>query len=124
MAEESGKEECKLLRRALIDPAKLDVYALAEQLQKVEATNFVLWMQQWCYDLISLKLANTIRYAQEHSVLLNKVSFTFEPDKLLSYQKELLAAQREAMHTLNHKLFFESILLSYKHALQPGPGTN
>ena len=118
LAEGSGREEHELLRRAIKDPAKLDIYALAEQLQKVEPPNFIHWMQQWCYDLLSIKLTNHTRYSTEHIESLSKISKEFETSRLLQYQKELLVAQREATHTLNPKMFFESILLSYKHALQ------
>ena len=36
---------------------------------------------------------------------------------LLRYQNELIIAKREALHPLNHKLLFESILLSYRHMM-------
>lgn len=118
LVEDSGREEHELLRRAIKDPSRLDAYALAEQLQKVELPNFIHWMQQWCYDLLSNKLTNHTRYSTEYNDSLNKISFEFETVRLLQYQKELLVAQREAMHTLNPKMFLESVLLSYKHALQ------
>lgn len=118
LAEDSGREVHELLRRAIRDPAKLDVYTLAEQLQKVEAPNFIQWMQQWCYDLLSTKLTGNVRYSPEYFDSMKKLSVEFETNRLLQYQKELRVAQREAMHTLNPRLFFESILLSYKHALQ------
>jgi len=35
----------------------------------------------------------------------------------MRYQKELLVARREALHPLNPKLQFESILLSYRQMM-------
>ena len=44
------------------NPTSLDVFALAEALQKTEQVLVVQWLQQWCYDLSSMKLAGRLRY--------------------------------------------------------------
>lgn len=98
-------------------PAKLDIYVLAEQLQRTEPTQVIHWLQQWCYDLGSSKLAGKVRYNSELADSISKLSDKIDAYKLLCFQKELIVAKREALHPLNPKLLFESILLSYKHMM-------
>ncbi len=96
-------------------PAKFDVYALAEQLQRTEPAQVIHWLQQWCYDLASAKLTGKVRYNTELYDSIKIISDKIALDKLLHYQKELIIARREAAHPLNPKLLFESVLLSYRH---------
>ena len=49
--EQLGSEERDKLLRAVRQPAGLDVFALAEALQKTEQVLVVQWLQQWSYDL-------------------------------------------------------------------------
>ena len=96
-------------------PAKFDVYALAEQLQRTEPAQVIHWLQQWCYDLGSAKLTGKVRYNAELTDSIKTIADKIDLHKLLNYQKELIIARREALHPLNPKLQFESILLSYRH---------
>ncbi len=96
-------------------PTKFDVYALAEQLQRTEPAQVIHWLQQWCYDLASAKLTGKIRYNSELADSIKTISEKIALHKLLNYHKELIIARREALHPLNPKLQFESILLSYRH---------
>ncbi len=96
-------------------PAKFDVYALAEQLQRTEPAQVIHWLQQWCYDLASAKLTGKVRYNTELYDSIKIISDKIDLHKLLHYHKELIIARREAGHPLNPKLLFESILLSYRH---------
>ncbi len=96
-------------------PAKFDVYALAEQLQRTEPAQVIHWLQQWCYDLASAKLTGKVRYNTELYDSIKIISDKIALNKLLHYHKELIIARREAAHPLNPKLLFESILLSYRH---------
>lgn len=98
-------------------PAKFDVFSLAEKFHKTEPAKVIHWLQQWCYDLISAKLTGNVRYNTEliDSIknIIEKVSIL----ELVRYQKELTIARREALHPLNSKLQFESILLSYRQMI-------
>ena len=98
-------------------PAKLDIYVLAEQLLRTEPIQVIHWLQQWCYDLASSKLTGKVRYNSNLIDLINKLSDKIDTHKLMSFHKELVVAKREALHPLNPKLLFESILLSYKHMM-------
>jgi len=112
-----GGEEREKLLRALRQPAALDVFALAELLQKTEQAQVVQWLQQWCYDLASMKLAGKLRYHQGEEAAIGKLIEPVTPLNLARLQKYLQITKREAQHTLNPKLFFESILLIYRQLM-------
>lgn len=108
-----GSEERNKLLRAVRQPVGLDVFALAEALQKTEQVLVVQWLQQWCYDLNAMKLAGKLRYHPGEEVAIKKLVEPVEPLNLARLQKHLQTAKREAQHTLNPKLFFESLLFAY-----------
>ncbi len=101
-------------------PAKFDALALAEQIQKTEPAQVVHWLQQWCYDLSSAKFTGKVRYHPELLETMKKLTDKISALDLANYQKELLAARREALHPLNPKLQFESLLLSYRQMMLGG----
>jgi DNA polymerase III subunit delta' len=115
--EQLGSEERDKLLRAVRLPAALDVFALAEALQKTEQVLVVQWMQQWCYDLSSMKLAGKLRYHLGEEATIKKLVEPVAPLNLARLQKHLQTAKREARHTLNPKLFFESLLLAYRQLM-------
>lgn len=115
--EQLGSEERGKLLRAVRQPKTLDVFALAEALQKTEQVLVVQWLQQWCYDLSSMKLAGKLRYHLGEEAAIRKLVEPIEPLNLARLQKYLQGAKREAQHTLNPKLFLESLLLSYRQLL-------
>jgi DNA polymerase-3 subunit delta' len=115
--EQLGSEERdKLLRGARL-PETLDVFALAEALQKTEQVLVVQWLQQWCYDLTLMKLAGKLRYHPGEEAAINKLVSPVTPLNLARLQKYLQTAKREARHTLNPKLFYESLLLVYRQLM-------
>jgi DNA polymerase-3 subunit delta' len=111
-----GEERDQLLRGAR-QPATLDIFALAEALQKTQQVLVVQWLQQWCYDLIAMKLAGRLRYHPGEEVTIKKLVEPIDPLNLARLQKHLQTAKREAQHTLNPKLFFESLLLAYRQIM-------
>jgi DNA polymerase III subunit delta' len=111
--EQLGSEERDKLLRAVRQPTELDVFALAEALQKTEQVLVVQWLQQWCYDLSSMKLAGKLRYHPGDETVIRKLVESITPLNLARLQKHLQTAKREAQHTLNPKLFFESLLFAY-----------
>ena len=111
--EQLGGAERAMMLRAVRQPAVLDAFALADALQKTEQVMVVQWLQQWSYDLASMKLAGRLRYHPgEESVIKNLVG-PVAALNLARLQKHLQSAKREARHTLNPKLFYESLLLAY-----------
>jgi DNA polymerase-3 subunit delta' len=115
--EASGADEYNRFLQEIKQPSKFDVFALAEQLQKTEPAKVIHWLQQWCYDLMSAKLTNKVRYNSELTDFIAKLSSNVSALDLMRFQKELLIARREALHPLNPKLQFESILLSYRQLM-------
>lgn len=115
--EGAGTEEHKLMLAAVKQSAKFDALALAEQLQKAAPVQVIQFLQQWCYDLASCKMAGTIRYNHEQTDLIGNLSKNISQQSLLRYIKELQIAKREAFHPLNPKLLFESTLLAYQQML-------
>lgn len=117
LGEQLGGGEREKLLRAVRQPAALDVFALAEALQKTEQVLVVQWLQQWCYDLSLMKLAGRLRYHPGEAALIKKLVEPVTPLNLARLQKYLQGAKREAQHTLNAKLFFESLLFSYRQIM-------
>ncbi|NNM69178.1 MAG: DNA polymerase III subunit delta' [Gallionella sp.] len=114
---QAGTDERAKLLAALRQPASLDVFALAEMLQKTEQVLVVQWLQQWSYDLAAMKLAGSLRYHMGEEEAIKKLVAPVAPLELARLQKLLQTAKREAQHTLNPKLFFESLLLAYRQLL-------
>ncbi len=119
LAEEgAGTEEYARFLQEVGQPAQFDALALAEQLQKTDPAQVIHWLQQWCYDLGSAKLAGQIRYHPEQGERIKSISAKVSALGLANFQKELLTARREAWHPLNPKLLFESLFLSYQQMMQ------
>lgn len=115
--EQLGGEERDKLLRAVRQPAALDVFALAEALKKTEQVVVVQWLQQWSYDLSAMKLAGRLRYHPGEEAVIGKLIESVAPLNLARLQSYLLNAKREAQHTLNPKLFLESLLISYRQLM-------
>ncbi|MBI5918355.1 MAG: DNA polymerase III subunit delta' [Nitrosomonadales bacterium] len=105
------------LLTALSQPATLDALALAEQLQRAELPQLVHWIQQWSYDLAAMKMGGRVRFHAGRAVLIGKLADKIDPLNLMNFQRDMLTARRESQHTLNPRLFLESIFLSYKQLL-------
>lgn len=115
--EQLGSEVRDKLLRAVRQPAALDVFALAEALQKTEQVLVVQWLQQWSYDLGAVKLAGRLRYHPGEEVAIRKLVESVAPLSLARLQSYLQGAKRDAQHTLNTRLFLESLLFSYRRLM-------
>ncbi len=111
-----GEERDKLLR-AVRQPAMMDVFALADALQKTEQVAVVQWLQQWGYDLNAMKQAGRLRYHTGEEAAIRKLVEPVAALDLARLQSYLQGAKREAQHTLNPKLFLESLLFSYRQVM-------
>jgi len=114
---QAGSEERDKLLRAVRQPQTMDVYSLAETMQKTEQVLVVQWLQQWCYDLSSMKLSGRVRYHPHDEAAISKLVESVQPLNLARLLKLLQTAKREAQHTLNSKLYFESLLLIYRQLI-------
>lgn len=120
-AEESGTEGYERFLQEIRQPARFDPLSLAEQIQKIEPAQVVHWLQQWCYDLSCAKLTGKVRYHPELLDNIGNMAKNISALDLANYQKELLVARREALHPLNPRLQFESLLLSYRQMMLGTP---
>lgn len=111
---QNGSEARDKLLRALAQTGGVDIFGLAESLQKTELVLIVQWLQQWCYDLISMRLVGKVRYFPAQRDTIKKQSSSLEPLALAALQRSLLEAKRESQHTLNPKLFLENLFISYR----------
>ena len=116
--EGEGTEERKLMLDAVKQTSRFDALALAEQLQRAAPVHVIHFLQQWCYDLASCKLAGSIRYNAQQTDLIKNISKNMPLQALLRFLKELQTAKGQAFHPLNPKLLFESLLLSYQQLIQ------
>jgi len=123
LAEDATVGEYNTFLQAVRQPAKFDALALAEHLQRIEPVYVIHWLQQWCYDLGCAKLTGRVRYHPELADSIKNVSDKINAIDLLRYQQDLLVAKREALHPLNPKLLFESLLLSYRQMMLAGIST-
>jgi len=64
-----------------------------------------------------MKLAGRLRYHPGEEAAIKKLVERVAPLNLARLQKYLLTAKREAQHTLNSRLFFESLLLVYRQLI-------
>lgn len=110
-------DELQELRQAFLSqlarPQVLDPIALAEKNEKMDLPNMVLWLQQWLYDLIGCRLSGLIRYQPDFAAEVRALAPHIPLQAALTFQKELLAAQKIVHHPLNTQLFLEQLLLSY-----------
>jgi DNA polymerase III subunit delta' len=121
LAEEmDASEEYDLVLEAMREPGQMDEFALAERLKskRIEPVKVVQWLQQWCYDLISSKLSNKIRYNHEYTDYIDKLSKNIEVFELLQLHRDLAVAKREAFHPLEPRLLFESLFAAYRQVLR------
>jgi DNA polymerase-3 subunit delta' len=105
------------LLRAVRNPSTLDVFSVADTLKNTEQTLVVQWLQQWSYDLNAIKFSGRLRYHPGEETTITRLVQSVEPLKLAALQKHLITAKREAQHTLNARLFFESLLLTYRRLM-------
>ncbi|WP_035384280.1 DNA polymerase III subunit delta' [Ferriphaselus sp. R-1] len=104
-----------ILLQALCAAPSVDYLALADKLQRTELPQVVHWLQQWCYDLSSVRSTGRVRYHGNHAAALRKLADRVAPLQLMNFQRDLLTARREASHPLNPRLFLESLFAAYQH---------
>ncbi len=118
LQDEGDSDAREKLMRAL-QQRQMDVFGVAEALQKTEQTLVVQWLQQWCHDLVSQKLAGRLRYHPGHEKLIGNLIEPLDALDLVRLQGLLKTAKKEARHTLNPRLFFESLLFNYCQIVKP-----
>lgn len=70
-------------------------------------------LQRWCYDLLSLRLANQVRYNPDYAEKLRLLADNADVHQLQSLIEELAAAARALEHPLNSRLVIEHLAIRY-----------
>ncbi|HET7062249.1 MAG TPA: DNA polymerase III subunit delta' [Nitrosospira sp.] len=104
-------------------PGRLNPISLVEGLQKTDLPTIVNWLQKWCYDLLSFRIAGKIRYHHDQFVAIEALAPTLNPQALVTYLRTLTKIQQLASHPLNERLFLEEMLFSYILALNDSHST-
>lgn len=114
LSTEEDSDVRQILLGGIRNPENLDSILLAEKFQRSAPGLVVHHLQQWCYDLNSVKLAGEVRYFPDQLGALEKLIGRVPLLQLMRFQNELKTAKREALHPLNTRLQLESIFFSYK----------
>jgi DNA polymerase-3 subunit delta' len=117
--------ESEPLRRRLIaqlGELQFDPITAGESCLAVPPEEAVGWLQRWVYDLVSLRLAGTIRYYLADETSLRAVAARCNPVIALALLRRLAQARGLAQHPLNPKLFFEDLLIEYQGLIAGGAG--
>jgi DNA polymerase III subunit delta' len=113
-AEESAFDYERLIER-LTGPA--DPFACADLILTAEVPAAVDWMQRWVADLLSLRLAGSIRYHPGFEAALRKVGDAADPLSLMRFARRLTELRAISHHPVNARLFAERLALDYFEAV-------
>lgn len=114
-SEDGMADARKVLLEGLSRPGDLDGSLLADRLKGVDLVQFIHWLQLWCYDLMSARMASgSVRFHVSLSKGVCDLAAKIAPVNLMQFQRDLLQARREAQATPNARLFMEVWLLRYR----------
>ncbi len=105
----------QLIKIAGRSPAVLD---FAAQFQKMQLQQIIRWLVTWCYDLMAMKLTDSIRYHVDFHKEIQLIVKRVNSDALLIYQDHLKQSVKTVNHPLNSRLFLEQLLLLYSRIFQ------
>ncbi|GGI16737.1 DNA polymerase III subunit delta' [Oxalicibacterium faecigallinarum] len=111
-----GREAMDILLRQLAQPSVEGALKTADALQKIPVPDLVAWQQRWLYDVLSSKLAGTIRYYPRFGKELMRLAQGVDTAALLQAIKAIGERRAIADHPLAPKLFIEDMLLEYTAA--------
>lgn len=115
LADEEGQGRRRAFLGEISSPAKLDPIGLAESLKGADLGEVVNWLQKWIYDLMSLRLAGSLRYQADFEPVLRTLASRVGMAQLLAFHRELTAVRRTVGHPLNSQLVLEQLLFSYRN---------
>ena len=95
------------------NPNRLDPLSLAEALQQMDLSVIVNWLQKWCYDLISYRIAGTNRYYPKQLNTIKALSGKIDLLECLTFCRALSSKQQLSRHPLNPRLILEEMFIDY-----------
>ena len=78
-------------------------------------------LQRWCYDLLSLRLADQVRYNPDYAAKLRGLADKVDVHQLRTLIKELDDAARALEHPLNPRLVIEHLAIRYTRMISRQP---
>jgi len=108
-----SREELDALLGFLARPNIESALRQADKLSKTPLATLVSWQQRWLYDLLSSKLAGTVRYYPRYQKELAALAGNVHTANLLRAIKSANERRAVADHPLSPKLFVEDMLLDY-----------
>ena len=108
-----SREELDALLGFLARPNVESALRQAEKLSKTPLGSLVSWQQRWLYDLLSSKLAGSVRYYPRYQKELAALAGNVHTANLLRAIKSANERRAVADHPLSAKLFIEDMLLDY-----------
>jgi DNA polymerase-3 subunit delta' len=108
-----SREELDALLGFLARPNVESALRQADKLSKTPLAALVSWQQRWLYDLLSAKLAGTVRYYPRYQKELAALAGNVHTANLLRAIKSANERRAVADHPLSPKLFVEDMLLDY-----------
>jgi len=121
LAQSNGgsREELDALLGFLARPSVDGALRQAEKLAKSPLAPLVSWQQRWLYDLLSMKLAGSLRYYPRYQKELAALAGNVHTANLLRAIKAANERRAVADHPLSSKLFIEDMLLDYTACCGP-----
>ena len=108
-----SREELDALLGFLARPNVESALRQADKLSKTPLASLVSWQQRWLYDLLSAKLAGSVRYYPRYQKELAALAGNVHTANLLRAIKSVNDRRAVADHPLSPKLFVEDMLLDY-----------
>lgn len=90
-----------------------DALELADSCQGVPPARVISWLQKWAVDLVLARTAGAVRYHRRHAPALRALAGPLALERLLRFERSLVASAAVAQHPLNPRLFLEDVFLRY-----------
>lgn len=119
--DQNSRHIYQLLPEQLGKGKTLPYLDLAEGLHKHNLHWVLQGVQRWAYDLLSIRLTQTVRYYPSHKNILQKIAPLIDLPQLLKFLLYLQTQQKYITHPLAPKLLLESTLIEYRHLFNEEP---
>lgn len=117
--DESWLEQHRAFVRRLASLDRLEAVDLAEELQSLEPSCIVDWLQKWCFDLMQCRMTGEVRYHLREKAIIQQMSPKMNPVSLAFLWRDLITSRQWARHPLNPRMFVESLLYRYLDSVTP-----
>ncbi len=117
-AEADYQQVRKAFVSALSESA-MDYALTAQNFEKAELANLLMWLQAWVNDVISERMVGVINHHRDQAKAITRIARQIELPKVFRYESELRQTRRLINHPLNARLLLEQLFIGYKQAIRP-----